>query len=236
MTTTHKLILCVALLFNGLSLAGAQEWGLHLSLNESYPINAPGKGQYPMLWYSKAEGRGVLLGGFGGGVSWQRDLKAGWLLKTQANAFRSRHYDEPIIFVDEQGQSLGATLGITTNVNANLLGMVQAAPLGWLQAGLGLGVQGQVWSRSNYGGEGFIFGEQQDLKFRNRSLAPVMLVLPAEATFRLGQRWSVTARAEIGLTPASKVSYFKKERWINTVLEVGYRIKSGKESDKTDTN
>jgi|GEM_PF-1230493 len=235
MNAYFKPIFLAALFFNSLSISKAQEWTLHLSGNESYPLQAPGKGQYPILWYSDTEGRGVLLGGFGGGVSWQRDLKSSWLLKIQSNVFRSRYYDEPVIFVDEQGQLLGATLGITTNLNANLLATIKAMPTTWLQAGLGLGLQGQVLSRSNYGAA-VSNGEARDLKFWNRSLTPVMVMLPAEATFRLGRRWSVTARAELGLTPASKVAYFKKERWINTVLEVGYLIKSGKTAAMPDSN
>lgn len=224
MSTHLRLLLLTALFFNSLSFLNAQQWTLHLSGNESYPLQAPGKGQYPILWYSSAEGRGVLLGGFGGGVSWQRNWKAPWLLKAQTNVFRSRYYDEPIFVVDEQGQSLGARLGISTNLNVNVLALAKAELAPWMQLGIGLGVQGQILSRSSYG-EALISGEARSLKFWNPSLAPVMLVLPAEASSLIGRRWSVTARAELGLSPASRLPYAKKGRWLNTVLEVGYLLK-----------
>jgi len=211
--------------FNCLCAANAQTqiWRVHLNGNEYYPINAEEKGYYPILWYSSTEGRGVLLGGFGGGVSWTNTLKSKWDLKVQLNISRSRYYDEPAIFVDENGQALGAAIGITTNLNATALGIPKYSVARWLDLGAGLGVHGTLLSKSDYG-EAFIFGKKENLKFTNKSLQPVVLILPVEFTTYIGWRLSFSARAEFSLTKISKIPYASDERFMMLFVEVGYRF------------
>lgn len=218
----HRIFLAGAFIFTAFSLLSAQRWAVHLNLNEYYPLFAEEKGYYPMLWYSGTEGRGLLLGGFGGGVSWTRPLKGGWSLKAQADLRRSRYYDEPVLFVDEAGQSLGAYIGVTTNLNLNAF-CVPAYQMGkrW-RIGIGLGLQSTLLSTSDYG-EIISFGEKKKLAFTNQSIQPFVVTLPLEITYLFG-RFSLSYRVEAGLTKVSRLPYVSGERFVNGVIELGYLI------------
>ena len=210
------------LIFIALSSASAQRWAVRLQMNEYYPLFAEAKGYYPMLWYSDAEGRGVLLGGFGGGVSYASPLKGNWSLKTQANVSRSRYYEEPVLFTDDNGQSLGARAGITTNLNINAFCMPVCELSRRWQAGIGLGVQSALLSKSDYG-EVILFGEKTKLKFTNQSIQPLVVTLPVEITYLFG-RFSLSYRLEAGLTKISRLPFASGERFIAGVIELGYRL------------
>ena len=203
----------------------AQRWSIHLNVNEYYPLYAPEKGYYPILWYSSDEGRGVLLGGFGGGVSWSKSMTDHWRLKAQANLLRSRYYDEPVLFVDEQGQSLGAGIGITTNLNVTAFCIPTYQFARRWQIGVGLGLQSTLLSKSDYG-KFIVQGEKKNLKFNNKSVQPAVLTLPVELTRTFG-RFSLSCRLEVALTKVSRLSYASDERFVNGVLELGYRFGKG---------
>jgi hypothetical protein len=187
------------------------------------------------LWYSDTEGRGVLLGGFGGGVSWSKPLKDRWGLKAQLNVLRSRYYDEPVIFVDEIGQHLGAAIGITTNLNLTVLGIPKYSVAKWLNLGVGLGVHSTLLSKSDYG-EALILGNKEDLKFTNKSLQPVVLTLPVEVTTHVGRRLSFSTRLEFSLTRISKIPYASNERFMLLFIEAGYRLSKEKTSKPVTNN
>ncbi len=175
-----------------------------------------------MIWYSSSEGRGLLLGGFGGGVSWSGPLKGDWSLKAQANLQRSRYYDEPVLFADEAGQSLGANTGVTTNLNLNAFCVpVYQAGKRW-RVGIGLGLQSTLLSKSDYG-EVVSFGEKKKLAFTNQSIQPFVVTLPLEITYLFG-RFSLSYRAEAGLTKVSWLPYASGERFVNGIIELGYSI------------
>ena len=203
----------------------AQTWSVHLNGNETYPVFNQLKGYYPILWYSSDDDRGILVGGFGAGVSYQKPLTDSKQLKLQLNGQRSRFYDQPSIYLDENGNPLGAFIGINTNLNASALGMA-IFPISqnqkWL-FGLGLGVRGTFFSRSDYG-QYLVQGNKTDLKLKNKSLAPVVALLPIEFTKYFGERFSVSTRGEVALTKTSRLSAYKKERSVVVVVELGYRL------------
>jgi hypothetical protein len=205
----------------------AQTWRLHLNVNEYYPIYADEKGYYPVLWYSGDDDRGLLFGGFGGGVSWHKSWGPRWGLKAQANLFRSRYYDEPVILLDENGAPIGAILGVTTNLNTNLLCIPTFSVAPWLQVGAGLGVQGLLLSKSDYG-KAAVQGRPRDLKFTNRSVQPVIMTLPVECAF-MHDRFSLSFRFEFSLTKVSRLPYAVNERFMTGFVEFGYRLGKGKE-------
>lgn len=208
------------LLFIALSSAIAQRWAVHLQLNEYYPLFAEEKGYYPMLWYSNTAGRGVLLGGFGGGVSWTRPLKGDWSLKAQANVSRSRYYEEPALFTDESGQSLGAGTGVTTNLNIHAFCMPVCELSRRWQVGIGLGVQSALLSKSDYG-EVILFGQKEKLAFTNKSGQPLVATLPVEVSYFFGP-FSLSYRLEAGLTKVSRLPFASGERFVAGVIELGY--------------
>ncbi len=202
----------------------AQQWSVHLQLNEYYPLNSGGKGYYPMLWYSGEDDRGVLLGGFGGGVSWSKALNGNWNLKAQANFGRSRYYAPPVLFVDENGQSLGFGSGITTSLNISALVVPRYRLSGWVQLGLGLGAYATPVSKSDYGSIIF-FGEKRTLKYTDKSNQPLILTLPVEFVFQpLSSRFSLTWRVEPALTRVSRLPFATGERFLLSILELGWRL------------
>ena len=177
-----------------------------------------------MLWYSSKDDRGVLLGGFGGGVSWGKVLNDKWNLKVQANFGRSRYYAPPVFFVDENGQSLGFASGITNNLNVSALVVPRYRLSGRVQLGLGLGAYMTPVSRSDYGSVIF-FGEKRSLKFTDKSTQPFILTLPAEFVFQpLASRFSLTWRVEPALTRVSRLPFATGERFLLSVLELGWRL------------
>ena len=141
--------------------AVSQNFAFHLNGNTTFIANNDLKGQYPILWYSPDDDRGILVGGFGVGVSYHHLWKEKNLLKVQLNAQRSRFYDTPTIFLDENGNPLGAFIGINTNLNASLFGMPVfsiAENKKW-QVGAGLGLRGTFYSKTDYG-ETFVNGKK----------------------------------------------------------------------------
>lgn len=219
-----KSILLLGLIFAFLNLS-AQSWHLHLNGNETYFLNNDLKGQYPILWYSSNDDRGVLVGGFGVGVSHRRPWQNKSYWKFQLNVQRSRFYDQPSIIYDFNGQPLSANIGVNTNVNTSLLAMPtwRIGQTERFHFGVGLGIRTTVWSRSDYG----IFevnGEKTDLKFKNKSISPIIVLFPVEWSYQVG-RFTFATRGELGLTPASRLSAYSQERHFWVFGEVGYRLK-----------
>jgi hypothetical protein len=200
----------------------AQNWSLHLNGNETYITGNPLQGQYPILWYSADENRGILVGGFGGGVSYTTAQKGIYQLKYQLNVQRSRFYDHPVIFTDQNGESLGAFIGINTNLNASLMAVPQFVFGKRAKAGLGLGARYTFGGMTNFG-EISIQGESTKLKEPNRALTPLGLFVPLEFTGIFG-RFSITTRLEPGLTNFSRVDYFKGDRSNFLFVEFNYRL------------
>ncbi len=203
----------------------SQTWSIHLNANETYPLFNDQKGYYPILWYSSNDDQRILVGGFGAGISYQRPLKERVSLKFQSNVQRARFYDEPILFYDENGNPLKKTVGVNTNLNASLLGMV-VFPISqnqkWFFSG-GLGARGTFSSKTDFG-EADVNGQKTSLKLKNKSLSPFVVILPVEITKYFGTRFSASARAELGLTKTSRLSAYSKERSAVVFVELGYRL------------
>lgn len=218
-----KFILTAFVCLTFFMTGNAQTWSIHLNGNETYPIGNELLGQYPFLWYSTADDRGILFGGFGAGVSRISDWKENVKLKYQANFQRSRFYDEPSVFTDVNGQPLGAIIGINTNWNFSLLAIPQllVLPKKNLYLGLGLGARAVLFSRTDYG-KAVVHGNEVDLKLKNKSLAPAVLILPFELAWH-GNRFSVTTRAELSLTKTSRLSS-KNDRSLIVFGEIGYKF------------
>ncbi len=218
----RKLLPTIFLCAMTASTLNAQTWTVYLSGNEYYPLNSENKSQYPILWYTSQDGRGVLLGGFGAGVSYEKQYKPTFSLKYQANLQRSVFYDEPYFATDENGQILGALIGINTHYNATTL-CIPRYHLGKWTLGLGLGSRVNVYAQVDYG-EAVVNGEVEDLKLRSKAMSPLVLTLPLEVSFQPWTRWVVNCRAELGVTRSSRLSGYDSERGLSAVLEAGYRF------------
>lgn len=201
----------------------AQSWSIRLNGNETYPIGNELLGQYPILWYSSTEGRGVLVGGFGLGVAHTRPFKDQFEIKYQLNAQRSRFYDEPSIFTDFNGAPVGGVIGVNTNLNVSVLAMpmLPLSKANNIDLGLGLGLRGVFWSQTDYG-KGVVNGVETDLKLKNRSLAPLVLLLPVEISWSAG-RLTAAIRGELSVTKTTRISS-KNDRSFIVFTELGYRI------------
>lgn len=71
---TQNTTVLILLLFLS-KIAFAQTWSVHLNGNETYPINNESKTYHPILWSSSKDERGLIIGGFGAGVSYLMPLK-----------------------------------------------------------------------------------------------------------------------------------------------------------------
>ncbi len=214
--------LIVLIYFLGGSVQGfAQEWGVHINLNELYPMGNDQKSYYPALWYSSTEGRGVLLGGFGAGVSWEKPWKERIHLRGQILIGRTRHYDSPVIYANENGVVLGAVIGIATHLQSTILGMATYDLFPWMRMGTGVGLQATLLGWTNYG-ESILNGKKTDLLFREQTRRPMAVVLPFELSFSLGGPWRVRERLEWSLTPISHQAGQENERFLINQVEVSY--------------
>ncbi|MCB0635153.1 MAG: hypothetical protein KDC54_00970 [Lewinella sp.] len=215
-------LLLVGLLWG--ATARAQTWSLHLNTNTVFPLGNALKGQFPMLWYSGADDRGLLLGGFGGGLAYHRPTagKLEWTLGLHVQ--RSRLYDQPSIIYDDNGQPLLGNIGVQTNLNLSALALPTLAltPGGQLRVGAGLGLRSLLYARTDYG-ESLVDGQVVSLHLRNRSGRPFVALLPVELSLHRG-RWSLANRWELGLTPASRLAAYRTERQLWSVLEIGMRL------------
>jgi len=213
----------IVIILLGFPQMEAQEWSIHLNGNETYPIANDQLGQYPILWYSSTQGRGILVGGFGLGVSYSKTLNEKVNIKYQLNGQRSRFYDEPTIFTDFNGAPLGGIIGVNTNLNlsALVLSTLQLIPDRNINLGMGLGVRGVLFSRTDYG-KAIVNGAEAALKLKNKSFAPVVALLPVELSWTPG-RFSVAARGELSITKTSRLSP-KNDRSFVVFAELGYII------------
>jgi hypothetical protein len=199
----------------------AQDWGIHLHVNELYPIANSEQGYYPILWFSSAESSSVLVGGFGIGISRKISIKEKLPLKLQLNVARSRYYDSATVLTDANGAALGAFLGVNTNYHASLLGMPT-----WtltkkekLKLGVGLGLRYIFSSKTDFG-ETFINGDLRELKINKLSEAPFVLFLPIELSYSLNQ-FTFGIRGELGLTKSTKLANLNDRNFL-LVSELTY--------------
>ncbi len=221
------ILFVIAVSFQGLN---AQGLTLRLGGNTYYPIGNPEKGQYPILWYSGADDRGILLGGFGGTVALERPLRGDNAIQYRLNVQSSRYYDVPTIFTDENGSLFGAAIGINTHLSiaAACMPELRLGKRNNLGLATGLGLRSVVWSRTDYG-EAVLYGETRSLKLRDHSLSPLVLVLPLELSYRLGKRIVFSTRAEFSLTSVVRLDVQKSERNLLWISEVGYRFGKGQD-------
>ena len=207
--------------------AEGQQWGVTLHLNELYPLGNELKGYYPALWYSSTEGRGILLGGFGAGAYWQAPVRNLGRLRVQGVISRTRYYDTPAIFADANGQLLGAYLGTATQLNTTLLGLLEVDLLSWMHVASGAGLFGTPWAVTNYG-DALVNGQKTSLLLRDRSRAPLVVILPLEISFSLGGRWRIRERVEWSITPVSRRADHPNERFLINHLEASYTFGKGR--------
>lgn len=203
--------------------AYSQKWSIHFNGNETYPINNEALGYYPILWYSSADDRGVLVGGFGAGASYTKllDLKVDQV-KYQFNVQRARFYDWPFVFRDVNGALLGAYIGVNTNVNVSAFALPQfkinkKRPL---YLGAGFGFRGVLYSKTNYG-TAYVNGQETTLKLKNTSMSRFVLFFPVEMSWQKG-RWNLATRGELSINSTSRLSANSKERSVVVFGEIGY--------------
>lgn len=213
------LLLCALPLFFGF-VAQSQDWRLHLGGNETYLFGNDLQGYYPILWYSSEEGRGILVGGFGGGLSYTTATKGVIRLRYQANVQRSRYYEQPSILTDVNGAPISGAIGINTNLNASVFAMPQFEFSPRLSAGFGLGARYTFFSNVSYQ-EVNLNGENRKLKFPDRSFAPLVIFVPVEVELAFN-RLSYALRLEPNLTKVSLVN--GDARNLLFFVEIGYRF------------
>lgn len=227
----RKLLIALSLCAFAVQSLKAQTWSVYLSGNEYYPLNSKNKSYYPILWYTSEADRGVLLGGFGVGVSYERRYKPTFSMKYQVNLQRSIFYDEPYFPTDENGFIFGAGIGLNTHYNATTL-CIPRYHFGKWAVGLGLGGRINAYTQVDYG-TAFVQGVEKDLILKSNALAPFVLTLPLEVSFQPWLHWVVNCRAEVGVTRASRLSAYDSERGLSAVIEVGYRFVKVMEDDCT---
>lgn len=220
---TCRNILFFFILLSSYHRVTAQEWRIHLNGNETYPFGNELQGYFPILWYSSAEGRGILVGGFGGGISYTTREQSRYNLRYQLNVQRSRFYEQPIVVRDENGIPIIGSIGINTNLNAAALAIPQFVFNKHLKAGLGLGLRYVARSTVNFG-EYELAGKKEKLRVTNHSMAPWVGFIPLEITASIG-RVSMAARAEPALTNVSRLDAYHGDRSTVLFIELGYLIK-----------
>lgn len=216
-----KFFFIIAIVVFSIPISG-QSWRIHLNGNETYAIGNELLGYYPILYYSSAEGRGLLVGGFGLGVSYSQSLKEKFDIRYQINIFRSRFYDEPVAFHDQNGIIIGKYFGINTNYNFSgfILPQIDINKKHKLKLGLGLGFRTIVYNKSNYGYGGVVDG---GINIKNKSINPYLLTIPFELN-RTGNKWSFAIRAEGTINSTSLLEARKNERAVLLFIEIGYKL------------
>ena len=92
------------------------------------------------------------------------------------------------------------------------------------EIGAGLGIRATFYAHTNYEVTEYLFPYDLEKKrLRNKSLAPVTLLLPLEAKFNFG-KFSAGGRAEFSITGVNRIPQWKQERSMVLFLELGYRI------------
>lgn len=214
-------VLLIALFLAGPAMYG-QNWRVYLNGNETFFIGNNLLGQYPILGYSNDEGRGLLVGGFGAGVSYSPERSGAFQIKYQLNVQRSRFYDHPIILSNENGEQLLAFIGINTHWQTAFMAVPQFQIGKYLQGGLGLGGRYRFLSFTDFG-ETTIRGQKTRVIVANNSLTPIGIYIPLELSYNLG-RFSITTRLEPELTHFSRLDYFRGGRSTTFFLEFGYSL------------
>lgn len=206
--------------------SSSQSLNLHINLNETYPLGNEQMGYYPMLWYSSTEGRGILLGGFGVGLSYIKPRSEKLQVEIETHLQRSRYYDIPIILKDINGSPVGARIGIANNYNATILALAKYKISSKYDThiGIGLGAKIIAYAHTNYGPT-TVLGEEFELNIRNNSLAPVVATIPVEISQKI-KKITLTIRAEITLSPTMRIYPRTGERSFITYVDFGYLIKN----------
>jgi hypothetical protein len=216
-------IILILLALSGLCVKlQSQEWRLQLNGNETYPTGNELQGYHPILWYSSDDGRGIIVGGFGGGVSYTTAVHSRFNFRYQLNAQRSRFYEQPAVINDVNGLPVVGAIGINTNLNAALFVLPQFSFNQHLKAGFGLGLRYTAYSRIYYGYYEEE-GKKMKLKVPNESMAPFVAFVPVEITAIAG-RFSLGVRAEPALTNVSRLSAYSGDRSTVLFVELGYKL------------
>ncbi len=211
--STSILVLFLYLLVTGQNERAIQKFNLHVHVNEVYPSGDSNLGHYPILWYDSQDAK-VLVGGFGLGVSYQSQLKNQFYLRSKLDIQRSRYYDQPTIFNDANGASLGAFFGVNTSYSIHVSALPSiafGAKSRWSFA-LGAGARVVLSSISDYG-ESFINGEQTALKFKRRAQAPVIAYCASRIRFNIG-KLEFSTGLDADFTNASRLSTQKEKFYI----------------------
>ena len=201
-----------------------QSWQIHINGNETYHIGNKTLGYYPILWYSSDDDRGVLVGGFGLGLSYAKPLNEKIDVKYQFNVQRSRFYDSPIILRDYNGALIGGILGVNTNYNISGFVLPHIVVLNKvnLKVGLGLGFRYYLHSKSDFG-KAFVNGGLTSLNINNNSRNPFLLTIPLEISNNI-KRWIFAIRTEASVNSSSRLDFYKKEHSVMFFVEIGYKL------------
>ena len=91
----------------------------------------------------------------------------------------------------------------------------------------GAGLFGTPWAVTNYG-DALVNGPKTSLLLRDRSRAPLVVILPLEISFSLGGRWRIRERVEWSITPVSRRADHPNERFLINHLEASYTFGKGR--------
>jgi hypothetical protein len=210
------------------SFAQAQEIQGYATIhgNLYYPGNHQEQGVYPILWYGKTltNKNGLMIGGFGGGMTAIHTIKEKFHLRYQFNISRQSFHEKPFYVTSETGSPIFILQGRTSELktNINVLTHYQLHPK--LSIGTGIGLQQLIHSQTIYKDpeyNGRTLGAE--IRIVNRYYKPFIPVLPIELSFKTG-KWLLNARYELGLLNRLRGDASFKENFSVLFFEIGYKI------------
>jgi len=200
------------------------QWFIAPNLNAYLPLNTPGKGTYPVLWYDSETSPKVLVGGIGVGVSALKPYGEKVTLKGQANLSKHTYWDEPFIITDENGGPIRSFLSASSDYALGIAATAHFQFTGRFSAGTGLGSQVLLTSLTRLPPDYFAGSEERQVA-TNRYYKRVLPVLPVELSLKL-EKVLFNVRYEHGLLNRLKreLAQYKTDRFGLLTFEVGFRL------------
>jgi hypothetical protein len=202
------------------------EWFVSPNVNMYIPVNTPGKGTYPILWYDKKTQPKVLVGGFGIGTSVLKPFRENLTLKGRGNVSKQNYWDAPITLTDQNGSPLADFQSSSSDYNLGLAATLHYQLTPAFSAGTGLGTQVLLYSLTRLPGYDGGVNPKKTQVVSNRYYKPVVLVLPVELSLKL-EKLLLNVRYEQGLQNRLKsdLAQYQKDRFGILTFEVGFRLK-----------
>lgn len=200
------------------------QWFLAPSLNLYLPVNTPGKGVYPVLWFDSQTSPKVLIGGIGVGVSALKPYGGKLTLKGQANVSKHTYWDEPFVITDENGGPIRDFQSASSDYTLGIAATAHYQFTGGFSAGTGLGSRVLLVSLTRLPPDYFAGTEDRQLA-ANRYYKRLVPVVPVELSLK-SERMLFNLRYEHGLLNRLKreLSEYKTDRFGLLTFEVGFRF------------